>query len=149
MTKSLRSIFLNVFIASLILLTILTWSNAFKEIRTAKKNANAMKQFAAGFPHLFYPNYFFDINNLAEEHRIKFGSEELYYNDAQNFHSDVLQMATAPTKIYPLEIAKNSKIHVISPKEEFKSEITKPKNLMKCEEIVKGEFFLLSKCATL
>lgn len=162
MAKSLRSIFLNVFIASLILLTILTWSNAFTEIRKAKKNANTMKQFTAGFPHLFYPNYFFDINNLAKEHRNKFGSEDLYYievqnfhsdffqkNDTENFHSDVLQMATAPTRIYPFEIAKNRTIHVISPKEEFKSENTKPENLKKCEEIVNGEFFLLRKCEIL
>ncbi|XDD52772.1 hypothetical protein AB3N62_09745 [Leptospira sp. WS4.C2] len=108
-----------------------------------------MKQLAAGFPQLFYPNYFYDLSTLAERFRKIQKKDDLYYNDNQVFRSDVLQMATAPTKIKSLELLNSKSAFVVIPKQNFKSENIRPNILHSCKQIIEGTYYSISHCENL
>ncbi len=126
-----------------------TWFGVVKQIRSAKGNVNSMRQLAAGFPHMFYPNYYYDIRTLSEKFRQIQKKEDIYYSDTQVFRSDVLQMATAPTKIKPLEPFPSQSAFVVLPKENFKSENQIPNFLRNCKPVLEGTYFSISHCEKL
>lgn len=144
--KSLVTIVLFFFITFIV---FTTWTSLAKQIKSAKGNVNSMKQLAAGFPQLFYPNYFYDLSTLAERFRKIQKKDDLYYNDNQVFRSDVLQMATAPTKIKSLELLNSKSAFVVIPKQNFKSENIRPNILHSCKQIIKGTYYSISHCENL
>lgn len=144
--KSLVTIVLFFFITFIV---FTTWTSLAKQIKSAKGNVNSMKQLAAGFPQLFYPNYFYDLSTLAERFRKIQKKDDLYYNDNQVFRSDVLQMATAPTKIKSLELLNSKSAFVVIPKQNFKSENIRPNILHSCIQIIEGTYYSISHCENL
>ncbi|TGL99254.1 hypothetical protein [Leptospira jelokensis] len=126
---------------------ISNWIGMIKQIRTSQQNIISMKQLTSAFPHLFYPNYFFEFNTLAERFRQSQPlQKQLYFGNHHHFYSDVLQMATAPTQILPLKEPFPIQFFRIAPKPNFDQTQIDWLNKYKCKIFLDGNYFFIEEC---
>ncbi|EMY69752.1 hypothetical protein [Leptospira vanthielii] len=141
MKEKAKTVLTIILSAYLLLVSLQTWGELTKQVRSTKRSMDSMKQLVSGYPHLFYPNHFYDIHSLSEKFRKLKGKEELYYIDNQIFQFDVLQMASAPTLLKSFEAAHPKSAYIVLANQNSKIENKDAILFQNCKEKIPGEFY--------